>query len=163
MAATDPRTTVKTIVDAALLAPGVIVDDIGAAVTGLSLWEGGPEGLLYIFYSLNHAFLLTFGEPRSREMRRVEDIPTHYLMSYPVTVTTMDKYTAGVLTCRAARVQYRITYLLRQTIEAAARSAVGVPPGYRLHIITDDAKYKRIGSSYIWEANHIVEYETGYP
>ena len=167
MAANDPRTTIKAIVDAALLAPGVLLDDTGAVVTAISLWEGGPEGLLYLFYGAPapgpYAVVVTFGEPRSREMRRVEDIPIHYLMSYPVTVTTMNKYTAGVLSCRAARMQYRITYLLRQTIEAAARSAVGVPPGYRLHIITDEAKYKRIGYVYVWEATHIVEYETGYP
>jgi len=158
MAATDPRVTIKAIVDAVLLAPGVIVDDNGVAVTGLSLWEGGPEGLLYIFYTLNHAFLLTFGEPRSREKRRVEDIPLHYLMSYPVTVTTMNKPNVT-----AARMQYKVTYALRACIEAAARSAVGGPVAYRIHIITDDAKHKRIGYSDIWEANHIVEYETGYP
>ena len=147
--------------DAAIV--GVILDDNAAIASALSVWEGGPENLLYIFYTLDHDILLTFGEPRSREKRRIEDIPLHYLMSYPVTVTTMDKFTAGVLSCTASRMQYRATYLLRLAIAAAARSAIGVPPAYRLHIITDTAKYKRIGPSYIWEANHIVEYETGYP
>lgn len=161
MAATDPRTTIKTIVDAAIV--GVILDDNAAVASALSVWEGGPEGLLYIFYTLDHDILLTFGEPKSRSTRWVEDEPTHYLMSYPVTVTTMDKFTAGVLSCTASRMQYRATYLLRLAIEAAARSAVAATPAYRLHIITDTAKYKRSGYVYIWEANHIVEYETGYP
>jgi hypothetical protein len=164
MATTDPRTTIKNIVDAVLLVPGAILDDNGANATVLSLWEGGPEGLLYLFYGApNVDVLLTFGEPRSRSTRWVEDEPTHYLMSYPVTVTTMDKYAAGVLRCTAPRMQYRVTYALRTTIEAAARSAVGGTPAYRLHIITDEAKHKRSGYVDIWEANHIVEYETGYP
>jgi len=59
MATTDPRTTIKTIVDAGL---GVITDDNGVAATVLSLWEGGPEGLLYLFYGApNTDVLLTFG------------------------------------------------------------------------------------------------------
>ena len=165
MAATDPRTTIKNIVDAAIV--GVVLDDNGLVASALSVWEGGPEGLLYIFYGAPapgpYDVLLTFGEPRSRSSRWVEDEPVHYLMSYPVTVTTMNKYFGGVLRCTAVEMQYRVTYLLRLAIEVAARSAVGAPLAYRLHIITDDAKYKRIGPFYIWEANHIVEYETGYP
>jgi hypothetical protein len=163
MAATDPRTTIRNILVAYIAANPITEDDgITASSVGI-LWEGGPESLLYLFYTVNYDVLITLGDPRSRSVRRVEDEPTHYLMSYPVTVTTMDKFTAGVLSATAARMQYKTTYAIRHAIEGSARSAPAATPAYRLHVITDDAKYKRSGYVYVWEAVHRVEYETGYP
>lgn len=156
----DPRTTIKALVDATF---AVFKDDGFTPAFIGSLWEGGPESLLWLFYTVGYDVLLTFGDPKSREIRRVEDDPVHYLMSYPVTVTTMNKYVLGALACTAAEMQYKATYALRILIEAAARSTVGGTPAYRLHITSDNAKFKRIGSSYIWETVHTIEYETGYP
>lgn len=163
MAATEPRTTIRNIIRTYILANPIFEDDGFTPSNVGYLWEGGPEGLMWLFYIINYDVLITFGDPKSREMRRVEDEPVHYLMSVPVTVTTMNKYLAGALICTAAEMQYKATYAIRMAIEAGARSAIGGPVAYRLHVTSDNAKYKRIGPSYIWETVHSVEYETGYP
>lgn len=164
MAATDPRTTISTILTAYIAANPIKKDDGIANATTQIIWEGGPETLLYLFYGVPAIdVLLTLGDPRSRAVRRVEDEPVHYLMSYPVTVTTLNKFFGGVLVCTAAEMQYKAAYTIRLAVEASARSAAGATPAYRLHVITDTAKVKRSGYVYIWEADHIVEYETGYP
>ena len=164
MAATDPRTTIRNVLVAYIAANPITEDDGITNATTTILWEGGPEGLLYLFYGVPDVdVLITLGDPRSRSVRRVEDQPVHYLMSYPVTVTTLDKFTLGVLSATAAEMQYKATYAIRLAIEGSARSAPAATPAYRLHVTTEDAKYKRSGYVYIWEANHVVEYETGYP
>ena len=164
MAATEPRTTIRNILTAYIAANPIHKDDGIAHATTTILWEGGPEGLIYLFYGIPAVdVLITIGDPRSRAVRRVEDEPTHYLMSYPVVVTTMDKFTLGILAATAAEMQYKAAYAIRMAVEGSARSAAGATPAYRLHVITDTAKYKRSGYVYIWEAVHSVEYETGYP
>ncbi|GAG18300.1 unnamed protein product [marine sediment metagenome] len=156
MATTDPRTTIKNTVDANL---GVITNDAGGASTVLSIWEGGPETLKYLF-TICHV-LLTFGEPRSRAIRPIQDVPVHYLMRYPITVTTVNIPLTGVgLTHTAARMQYKVTYALRAAIPVTAQS-VGVP-AFTMRLVEDVASHKRIGGLDVWQATHYVEYETDY-
>jgi len=159
MAATDPRTTIKTIVDDHL---GNIKkdNDIDNAMV-ITLWEGGPETLKHLFATYD--VVITFGDPRSRSIRPIQDRPVHYLMRYPITVTTVNKpLTGGALVCTAARMQYHVAYALRVAIAVHAQSGVGATPAYTLRLIEDVATHKRIGGLDVWQADHYAQYETDY-
>lgn len=161
MAETDPKTTIKAVVEAYLLGDPIL-NDAGGACTTVCRWEGGPETLKYLFYGVpDAAVVITFGEPRTRSIRDIQDVPVHYLMSYPITVTTANKPLTGVLTSTAARMQYKATYRIRRAIEGGAQSGVG-PPAYTITVRQDSATHKRIGGLDIWETTHLVEYETDY-
>ena len=164
MAATDPRTTIRTGIVANL--GNIKKDDNVANAAVLHIWEGGPETLKYLFFSAPapgpYDVVITYGEPRSRGVRQIQDVPVHYLMSYPVTVTTVDKPLTGVLVCTAMRMQYKVTYALRDAVEAFAQSAAGVPPAYTLTITSDEASMRRVGGLNIWMTKHMLEYETDY-
>jgi len=162
MAGTDPRTTIKGIVDAYIAAIPIKKDDGIVDASVGSLWESGPENLKYLFFTVGYDVVITFGEPRSRAERRIQDVPVHYLMSYPFTVTTVDKPLTGVLVCTAAEMQYKVTLALRTAIGASAQSGAGLTPAYTLSIQSDTALHKRVGGLDIWESTHVAEYETDY-
>jgi len=160
MAATDPRTTILNGISTNLAA--ITKDDGVAIATVLHLWRGGPEPLKYLFYDEDYDVVVSYGDPRSRSDRNIQDVPVHYLMSYPVSVTTVDKPLAGALVCTASMMQYKVTYALRAAVAAFAQSAVGVSPAYTLKITSDDAVMKRVGGLTIYETKHTLEYETDY-
>lgn len=162
MAATDPRTTIKAIVDSYIAANPLKRDDGAANASVISLWEGGPETLKYLFYSADYDVVITFGEPKSRAVRRIQDVPVHFQMSYPFTVTTADKPLMGATVCTAVRMQYKVTLALRRAVEASAQSAAGATPAYTLSIMSDTATHKRVGGLDIHETTHVAEYETSY-
>jgi len=164
MAATDPKTT---IFDGVVANLGVITKDDGAtAASVLHVWEGGPETLKYLFFSAPapgpYDVVITYGSPRSRSARPIQDKPVHYLMSYPIAVSTTDKRSADALVCTATRMQYKITYALRQAVAAFAQSGAGATPAYTLSVQSDITTYKRVGGLEIYETTHVVEYETDY-
>jgi len=163
MPETDPKTTIYNIISTNL---GVITKDAGGAASVLHVWEGGPEALKYLFFSAPapgpYDVVITYNEPRSRAVRRIQDIPTHYLMSYPITVTTTDKPMTGVLLCTASRMQYKVSYALRAAVEAFAQSGIGATPAYTLSVTSDASTYKRVGGIYVYETVHTLEYETDY-
>ena len=160
MADQDPKTTIRTGVVANL---GIIRKDDGLAnASVIHIWEGGPETLKDLFYTDDYDVVITYGEPRSRSARPVQDVPVHYLMSYPITVTTVDKPLTGAPLCTASRMQYKVTYALRAAIAAFSQSAVGATPAYTLMLREDTPMVKRVGGLKIWEAKHVAEYETGY-
>jgi len=164
MAATDPRTTIMAGIVAGL---GAITKDDGiAAATVLHIWQGGPEPLKYLFYDTPlggpYDVIISYGEPRSRSDRDVQDVPVHYLMSYPITVTTVDKPLVGALVCTASRMQYKVSYALRLAIAGIAQSAPAATPAYTLTLRTDTSTMRRVGGLNIWETSHVAEYETDY-
>jgi len=160
MAARDPKTTIRTGVVTNL---GNITKDDGVALASvIHIWEGGPESLKHLFYSEDYDVVVSYGEPRSRSERSIQDKPLHYQMSYPVTVTTIDKPMIGVILCTAARMMYKVTYALRNAVATFAQSASGVSPAYTLKITSDDAASKHIGGLNIYETKHTLEYETDY-
>lgn len=160
MPTTDPRTTIKSIVDTNL---GNIKKDDGITNASVgSLWEGGPETLKYLFFTVGYDIIITFGEPRSRSERPIQDVPTHFLMRYPITVTTVDKPLVGERVCTAAAMQYKVTYALRVAVAGSAQSGIGVPPAYTLMIREDSATHKRVAGLDLWETIHFAEYETDY-
>jgi len=162
LAGRDPKTTIKSIVDAYILANPIQKDDGLTDASVGSLWEGGPEGLKYLFFAVGYDVVITFGEPRTRSVRQVQDVPVHYLMSYPFTVTTVDKPLTGARVCTAAEMQYKATLALRKAIAASAQSAPAATPAYTLTIMSDAAVHKRVGGLDLWETTHVAEYETDY-
>lgn len=160
MAATDPRTTIRTGVTTNI---GNIKKDDGATNSSmLHVWVGGVEGLKELFYDDDYDVVFSYGEPRSRGVREIQDIPVHYLMTYPITVFTADKPLTGVLVCTAAEMQYKCTYALRAAVESFSESAVGATPAYVLTLKSDDASSMRVGGVRFWYTEHRLEYETDY-
>jgi len=160
MAEQDPKTTIYTIVSTNL---GNIKKDDGITNANvLHIWEGGPETLKHLFFVENYDVILSYNEPRSRAVRRIQDVPVHYLMSYQINVTTTDKPLLGAIVCTAVRMQYKVTLALRRAVAASAQSGAGLTPAYTLSIMSDTATHKRIGGLDIYETTHVVEYETDY-
>jgi len=161
MAATDPRTTIKFIVDQWMLLNIPSKDNPATPSTYISLWESGPERMKYLFYTLNYDFIMTFGNPETRSTRPIQDVPVHYQMTYPITVTTVDKWLGGVVVSTGARMQYRVTWEIRDAIEFQAQSGPAVVPAYTLRVISERTTHKRVGGTDVWETVHKVEYELG--
>jgi len=163
MAATDdPRATIRGIVDAYLLGAPIKKDDNAANAAVLTIWESGPTTLKVFFATYD--VVITFGSPRSRSIRPIQDVPVHYLMRYPITVTTINKpLTGGHLVCSGSIMQYHTLLALRNAIEGSAQSAPGAPLAYTIRIVEDVATHKRIGGLDVWQATHYVQYETDYP
>jgi len=162
MAEQDPKTTIMNGIIAHL---GVITKDDGVTPANvLHIWAGGPEALKYLFFNTttDYDVIVTYDSPRSRSIRKIQDIPIHYLMSYEITVTTTDKPMTGVLLCTSSRMQYKVTYALRAAVAAFAQSGVGATPAYTLSITSDVSTYKRVGGIYVYETVHTLEYETDY-
>ena len=165
MVDTDPKTTItSTIVDHL----GAITNDAGGATTRVILWEGGPETFKYLFHPVaiggaNFDFVITIGDPRSRSDRPIQDVPVHFLMRYPVTVTTVNKpFWALPIVCTASRMQYKVTYALRAAIAVHAQSDPAATPAFTMTLVEDVASHKRISGLDAWQATHYVAYETDY-
>jgi len=160
MVTTDPKTTLFNGIVANI---GNIKRDDGAAnATVLHIWEGGPESLKYLFYTMAYDIIFSYGEPVSRSERPIQDVPVHYAMSYPVTVSTVDKPLTGVLISTASRAQYKATYALRNAVAAFAQSAAGASPNYTLTVKSDDGAIRNVGGVNVWTTRHRIEYETSY-
>jgi len=158
MAATDPKTTITTTIVDHL---GVITLDAGGPASVGILWESGPETLKYLFDTAAFDAVITIGEPSSSSVRPIQDVPVHYRMKYPITVTSVNKPLTGVvLTSPAARIQYKITYALRNAIAVHAQSVADATPAFTMRVVTDVAVHKRIRGLDVWQATHYVLYET---
>lgn len=160
MVATDPLTTIYTGITTNI---GAIKKDDGITnASVLHVWENGPETLKYLFYTGNYDVVITYAQPRSRSQRPIQDVPVHYQMTYPITVSTVDKPQTGVLVCTASRMQYKVTYALRNAVAAFAQSVAGASPNYTLIVNSDDTQVRHVGGLDIWETQHSLEYETDY-
>ena len=162
MAGRDPRQTIKAIVDSYIATNPIKKDDDVTNASVGSLWEDGPESLKYLFYTVDYDVVITFGEPKSRAVRRIQDVPVHFQMSYPFTVSTVDKPLMGAVVCTAAEMQYKVTLALRMAVEGEAQSALGATPAFTLSIMSDTATHKRVGGLDIHETTHVAQYETDY-
>lgn len=158
----DPRATIQVIVDNYLAGAPIKKDDNATDAAVLTIWESGPTTLKTHFATYD--VVITFGSPRSRSIRPIQDVPVHYLMQYPITVTTTNKpLTGGHLACSGSIMQYHTLLALRAAIQGSAQSALGAPLAYTIRIVEDVATHKRIGGRDIWQATHYVRYETDYP
>lgn len=161
MADTDPKTTITTTIVDHL---GNIKKDDGATnASVLILWEGGPETFKYLFNTAGYDVVISIGEPRSRSIRPIQDVPIHFLMRYPVTVTTVNKPLFGTpLVCTAPEMQYKVTYALRAAIVVHAQSLPAGVPAFTMKLVEDVAIRKRIAALDVWQTTHYVEYTTDY-
>ena len=115
-----------------------------------------------LFYTDNYDIVFTYGEPRSRGVRELQDVPVHYNMDYPITISTVDKPLTGALICTGARMQYKSIYALRLAVAAIAQSVPAASPAYTATLITDAGTVKRVGGISVWESVNVVQYETDY-
>lgn len=164
MATQDPLTTIRNGITTNI---GVITKDDGvAAASVLHVWQGGPETLKYLFFNAPapgpYDVVISYGVNHSRGIRKIQDVPIHYIMNYDIVVTTADKPLTGVLVCTAALMQYKVTYALRAAVKAFAQSAPAATPAYTAMITSDDAVKRVVGGLTIWETKHTIEYETDY-
>lgn len=166
MAATDdPRATIQGIVDTyiAIAANKIKKDDGATDAAVLTIWESGPTTLKTHFATYD--VVITFGSPSSRSVRPIQDVPVHYNMRYPITVSTVNKPLTGIghLVCSGPIMQYHTLLALRAAIQASAQSVAAATPAYTIRIMDDAAKHSRIGGLDVWQATHYVQYETDYP
>ncbi len=164
MADADPREIIIAGVKANM---AIITKDDGITNANvIHMWQGGPEPTKLLFYESPvggpYDVIFSYGDPRSRSERDVQDVPVHFIMSYPITVTTVDKPLTGVLEVTAARMQYKATYNLRLAIAAFAQSGVGDPTAYTLTLKNDASVMRRVGGITLWETRHVAEYQTDY-
>lgn len=147
--ASDPKLRIKNIVDAYITGNPITEDDNVTAASVIHLYEGGPEGLKYLFFTANYDIVITYGEPQVRSRRDIVDVPEHYPERIPVTVTTTDK--TGVT---ATKIQHKTGIAMRAAIEGSVHGA-----DYTIKILEERAKYTRRGGILIWETPYIVQYE----
>jgi len=159
MSATDPKITLRGIIDTYLVANPLKIDDGATNAFIMSVWQSGPERLKYLFFVANYDLIITFGEFSSKSVRPIQNAPLRYIMSMPVTVTAVDKLDiAGVVVCTGARMLYKATYAIRSSLEAAALSGVGATPAYMLKEDFDRGKHVLLAGLDIWSVEHTIEY-----
>lgn len=158
MAATDPRYIIKDILDTYIAANPITKDDDVTNATVLHIYERGPEALKYLFFTRDFDVIITYGEPRVRSSREIQNVPTHYAMSYPVTVTTTDKYELAVLVCTATTMQAKARTAVRNGVEASAQSSL---PSYTLVVDEENGRSSRQGGLLLWETPYILQYKIG--
>jgi len=163
MAITDPKYLIKNISDTYITANPITKDDDATEAYDLHLYGRGPEDLKYLFYTEDVDVLFLYGEPRVRSIRPIQDVPVHYVMSYPITVVSTDKRIPplGALVCTASTMQAKARTALRAAIEADAQSAVAAVPAYTLMIASEAGSTQRSGGINIWVTVYTLDYTTG--
>ena len=140
-------------------------DDGVVNSTDLHLYERGPEDIKHLFYTEDYDVLFIYGEPRTRSIRQIQDVPVHFLMRYPVTVVTINKYDPilGTLICTSSTMQAKARTALRAAIAASAQSAAGATPAYNLTVMEEQGRNQWQAGLNIIETPYVVEWTTGGP
>ena len=140
----SPKATIKNIVQAI-----TTTIDNGTAADIITLYEGGPETLKYLFFLLDYDVVVTIDDPNVVSQRDIQDVPEHYAELHPVTVTSVDK--TGVT---ATRMEAKMRTQMRAVIEAAAHGL-----NYTLKIIRESSSNRRKGGiDRVWETTYWVQY-----
>lgn len=87
---TDPRNLVDTVISGVTATE----DDGITAATIIRLYEGGPETLQHLFYTVGADAIISIErhmEQESGDGKRRQDIPIRYTATVPFTVTAVDK------------------------------------------------------------------------
>ena len=165
MATTDPRYIIKNIVETYITANPITKDNDVAIAKTLHLYERGPEDIKGLFYTEDYDVVFFYGEPRVNPIRKVTGVPVHFLMSYPVTVVSVDKHNPvlGVLVCTATEIQAKARTALRAAVAASAQSAAGATPAYELIITQETGKNEWSAGLNLWSTPYILNYTTGGP
>lgn len=127
------------------------IDDNITAAGILTMYQGGPETLRYLFFIENFDVVVTVGDPTVQSQRDLQDIPEHYPELHPVTVTTADK--TGVT---ATKMQRKMRVQMRAVIEAAAQGT-----NYTVKIIRESSSNRRRGGvlEKVWETAYHIQYK----
>lgn len=141
------KSTVRTIVDTIT----ITIDDNVTAADILTMYQGSPETLRYLFFIEDLDVVVTVGDPAVQSQRDIQDVPEHYSELHPVTVTTVDK--TGVT---ATKMQRKMRVQMRATIEAAAQGT-----NYTVKIIRESSSNRRKGGvlEKVWETTYHVQYK----
>ena len=140
----SPKATIKNIIQVIT----TTIDD-GTAADIITLYEGGPETLRYLFFLLDYDVVVTIDDPNVVSQRDIQDVPEHYAELHPVTVTSVDK--AGVT---ATRMEAKMLTQMRAVIEDAAHGS-----NYTLKIIRESSSNRRKGGiDRVWETTYWVQY-----
>jgi len=158
MALYDPKYYVKEIVENYLTLHAVTRDDDVTPATDLHLYARGEEDLVYLFFTEDYDVLFIYGEPRVRSTRQIQSVPVHFLMTYPVTVVSVDN-----IVCTAALVQAKARERLRDAVKNSAQSPAGTDPVYMLTITQEQGRSQRSGGLNIWSTEYLLEWTTGGP
>lgn len=163
MAATDPRVIIKNIVNTYLNTTPITKDDNVTAAYDLHLFERGPEDYKYLFFTEGVDALFLYGEARTKSMRPIQDVPVHFIMSYPITVVTVDKRSPplGALVCTGAIIQMKARDALRVAIANSAQTAAGAVPAYTLMIQSEVGSNQWSAGINVWSTVFIVDYTFG--
>lgn len=161
MAYTEPKNTIKNIICEADAYLALITKDDNVTIASvLCEYERGPEDIKHIFYTEDYDVLIKFGEPQVRSERQIQDVPVHYLMTYPVTVITVDKHIPllGPIVCTATTMQAKTRTQIRAAVAATAQSAV---PAFTLTIMREQGRNDWMGGVNIHRVVYYIEYMTG--
>jgi len=163
MATTDPKYIIKNIINTYLNTNNITKDDNITPSYDLHLYERGLEDLKYLVYTEDVDVLFLYGEPRAKSFRPIQDVPVHYMMSYPVTVVTVDKHAPplGALVCTATTMQAKARTAMRAAIAASAQSAVAATPAYTLRIISEEGDNMWGAGINLQRTKFILEWMTG--
>jgi len=165
MATTDPKYLIKSIIETYVTANPIKKDDDLTEASTIHVYERGPEDIKGLFFVENYDVIFFYGEPRVRSQRQIQDVPVHFLMSYPVTVVSVDKHDPflGTLVCTGSKMQAWARIRLRVAVSASAQSAAGAVPAYVLTIIQEQGKNEWSAGINVWSTQYILEWTTGGP
>ena len=165
MATSDTKYIIKDIINDYTDANPITKDDNVAIARTLHIYERGPEDVKGLFYTEDYDVVFFYGEPRVRSQRQIQDVPVHFLMSYPVTVVSVNKHEPVLndLICRASTIQAKARTALRAAVAASAQSAAGATPAYVLTVMQETGKNEWSGGINIWSTPYTIEFTTGGP
>jgi len=102
------------------------------------MYEGGPETLRYLFYTVGFDAVITLGrhsEQESGDGKRIQDVPLRYTASIPMNVTAVDK-----LGITATKLLNKIRLSLTTQVETNANDA-----DYTYTLQRDENASRRMG------------------
>ena len=130
----DPRNLLK-----AVIAAVAATKDNGVTAANIDIiYEGGPETLKHLFYTVGSDAVITLGrhsEQESGDGKRIQDIPIRYTASIPMTVTAVDK--PGIT---ATKLLNKIRLSLTTQVETNANDA-----DYTYTLQRDENASRRMG------------------
>ena len=140
------KSTVRTIVNTI-----TTTIDNGTPADILTIYQGGPETLRYLFFIEDFDVVVTVGDPAVQSQRDLQNVPEHYSEIHPVIVSTVDK--TGVT---ATKMQRKMRVQMRAVIEAAAQGT-----NYIVKIMRESSSNRRKGGilEKVWETTYYVQYK----
>jgi hypothetical protein len=116
------------------------------------LYPGGPEDLYDLFITAAYDSVLVVGEPRLRERRYIQNVPTYDAWVVPVTIRCIDKFSSGTRKSTAPLILEKVRRQVQAKVEAGA-----VGSGYTVKVLDGQGSVSFAGGVYIHEQVMNVE------